>query len=166
MFPAVCMFICITTCKSKNYSRGVCFVFLGGFCPPPPSPLPPSICLNPSSTEFRLLANKRSEIRPSFPNFNHNWCLFLDAIFRFFICVWESLWAGLFFFFCVWLYLCLSLFSTVCACSMLGGHIFWCVVSWCRIERALGHDGDDHRHSDCSVVVLGWLGSHLIRFFS
>lgn len=92
-----------------------------------------------------------------------SWMPFFVSLF---VCVRESLWAGLFFFFCVAIFVSLSLFSTVCACSMLGGHIFWCVVSWCRIERALGRDGDDHRHSDCSVVVLGWLRSHLIRFFS
>lgn len=126
MFPAVCMFICITTCKSKNYSRGVCFVFFVVFFAPPP---PPSICLNPSSTEFFLLANKRSEISPSFPNFNHNWCLFLDAIFRFFICVWESLWAGLFFFFlCVAIFVSVIIFHGVCLQHAGRSYLLVCCV--------------------------------------
>lgn len=119
LFPAVCMFICITTCKSKNYSRGVGFFLF--FLPP----FPPSICLNPSSTEFCLLANKRSEIRPSFPNFNHNWCLFLDAIFPFFICVWESLWAGLFFFFFVCGYICVCHYFPRCVLAAC-----WEVISF------------------------------------
>lgn len=97
LFPAVCMFICITTCKRKNYSRGVSF--------------PLNLFEPIFNWILSLLTNKRSEIRPSFPNFNHNWCLFLDVVFCFF--------------FCVWLYLCLCHYFPLCVLAAC-----WEVISF------------------------------------